>query len=194
MIKFSGAFAPVPPLHFDEVAHSELARFSSSLSSAYNQNAIDRGLDRLIANPHRQTSGKLLAQRLFRDGQKHLRQNLKREFLDDEIETENRSFDPPTKVELAEIQHAVQAICNCLMSLTNRERDVFKARASSTSIVELGIGDRWFRTLLKRAQDKLSLRHDIVDARNVIMNGIHKWRWETIGLLKPLTDCLEITK
>ena len=190
MIKFSGASAPAIPLHFDEAAYCELARFSSSLSSAFNQNAIDRGLDRLIANPHRQTSGKLLAKRLLRDGQKHLRQNLKHEFLDEEIETENRSIDPPTALDLFEIEQAVETIHICLLSLTTREREVLSARAANSPPDALGIGERWFRTLLLKAQNRLSQQLDIDDARAVVMNGINKWRWETISLLTPL---LEIT-
>lgn len=189
MLQLSGVSAP--RLLFDEIAHSELARFSSGLNSAFNQNAIDRGLDRLIANPRRNTSGKLLAKRLLRDGQKHLRQTLNREFLDDKIETENRSFDLPTELDLLEIEQAVEIIRTCLMSLTGRERQVLNAKVQSSLPETLGVGERWFRTLLLNARNRLSQQLAVEDARVVVMNGISKWRWETIDLLKPLLDSLE---
>lgn len=191
MAQFLGAAAPPPPLRCDEEAFGELARFACRSESAFDQNAIDRALDRLVANPTRKASGKLLASRLFRDAQKHLKRKHRREFLDDdELETENRSVDPPTPLDLVELGEAVTVIRNGLLKLTPRDRQVLLAKTLNDPPETVGVGKRRFRTLLSDARSRLSEVETIDDARLVVMRALDKWRWETIDLLEPLAACL----
>lgn len=187
MTQLPGATAPRSPLRCDEEAFGELARFSGKLKTAFDQNAVDRAIDRLITEPDRNTSGKLLAHRLLRDAQKFLKRKFKREFLDDEIEAENRSIDRPTPLDLFEISEALETIRTGLMNLTVRERQVFMTRTMSAPPEAVGVGKRRFSTLLSDARIRLSRQQEIDEARLVVMRALDMWRWETIALLKPLT-------
>jgi hypothetical protein len=183
---------PQPANPLDEEAFEQLARYAEHEDSALKLDAIDRAFERLIAVPERKTSGKLLAARLIRDGQKFLKDSRCGEILSDDIEAENRSVDPPTPFELYEIREAVFMVRRGLMRLTIRERLVFLTRTLSGPADAVGVRDRQFRSLLSKARKNLWLQHGVEEACAVIMDGLDRWRFETVDLLGPLSECLAV--
>lgn len=186
-----GAAAPTPH-PFDQEAFEELAALADEAECAFDLNAIDRGFERLIERPTRKTAGKKLAGRLVRDGKKFLKVNRRREILSDGIEANDSRSDPPTAMELDDIRLAVAAVHDGLMSLDPRDRVVLWTKATAGDPEGLEVKPRQFRNLVTAARARLWQQSGIEMACLVIMDGLDRWRFETIELMGPLAACFAV--
>ncbi len=192
MTNSPGATA-LTPHPFDREAFEELAALADEAGKAFDLNAIDRGLERLIKQPNRATTGKTLAGRLVRDARKFRKANRRREVLSDSIEVDDSRSEPPTDVELDDIQWAVAAIRDGLMSLDPRDRLALATKANTGFADELAVKPRQFRNLVVAARAHLWQQPGIELACMVIMDGINRWRFETIELMFPLVGCMAVS-
>jgi hypothetical protein len=189
----SASATALTPHPFDEEAFQELAALAAMADTAFDLNAIDRGLGRLIEQPNRASTGKTLAGRLARDARKFLKANRRREVLSDYIEADYPHADPPTDMELADIRWAVGIICEGLMSLAPRDRLVLAAKVNAGGADDLAVKPRQFRNLVTAARARLWQQPGIEMACMVIMDGIDRWRFETIEQMAPLTACVPLS-
>jgi hypothetical protein len=180
------------PHAFDEEAFEELAALADEAEYGFDLNAIDRGFERLIEQPTRKTAGKTLAGRLVRDAKKFLRSNRRREILSDGIETNDCRFAPPTDMELEDIRLAVAVVRDGLMSLDPRDRLVLWTKATAGDPEALDVKPRQFRNLVTMARARLWQQSGIEMACMVIMDGLDRWRFETIELMASLAAWLVV--
>lgn len=181
-----GATAPTPRT-YDREAFNELAAQADRANSAFELNAIDRGLDRLLKRPNRATAGKTLANRLTRDARKFLRTNRKSEILTDDAERNDPGFDPPTATELADISFAVGVIRTGLRNLGPRHLLVLATKASGGNASALTVKERQYRNLVTAARERLWDEPGVAAACELVMEALGRWRFETVELLAPLT-------
>jgi hypothetical protein len=186
MIRSPGASAPTPRT-YDKQAFNELAAQADRANSAFELNAIDRGLDRLIEHPNRSTSGTTLANRLTRDARKYLRTSRRAEILSDGIEQNDHRFDPPTPEELADIRFAVGVIRIGLSSLGPRHLLVLMTKATGGPSDALGVKARQYRNLVTDTRERLWAEPGVAAACELVVEALGRWRFETIELLAPLT-------
>lgn len=165
---------------------------ADEVECAFDLNAIDRGFERLIKQPTRMTAGKTLAGRLVRDAKKFLRANRRREILSDRIEANDSRCEPPTDMELEDIRLAVAIVRHGLMSLSPRDRLVLWTKATAGDSEGLAVKPRQFRNLVTIARARLWQQSGIEMACMVIMDGLGRWRFETIELMAQLTACLAV--
>lgn len=189
MTASAGALAPKPH-PYDLEAFNELAAKADQVRSAFDQNAIDRGLDRLLKNPNRATSGKTLANRLTRDARKYLRSNRRAEVLSDEIEQDDHRSDPPTAVELDDIRYAVAVIRTGLRNIGPRGLMVLATKAAGGTADTLSVQARQYRNLVSLARERLWAEPGVAAACALVMEALGRWRFETIELLAPLSAAL----
>jgi hypothetical protein len=188
----AGAIAPTLRT-YDHEAFDDLADQADSASSAFELDAIDRGLDRLVAHPNRKTSGKLLARRLVGDAKKHLRATRGSEYLSDDIQKQDDTFDPPTESDLNEVRRAVDVIRIALFKLRNRDLLILATRAAGGAADAFAVKARQFRNLVTAARERLWAMPGIAHACEVVMEALGRWRFETIELLAPLSVALSLT-
>jgi hypothetical protein len=176
------------PHQFDEEAFAHLATHADTAKTAFQHNAIDRALDRLLLHPGRKTKGRRLAHRLERDARKHLRVNRRREFLSDSLDREDRHL-PPSGLQVSDIAWAVATVEAGLRQLSQRDREVLAVKAGVASTV-VGVQRRQLRNLVTAARQRLRQTPDAMLACEIIMDGLRRWRFAVIEFVAPLTVCL----
>ena len=194
MTNSQGAIAP-PRQHFDEEAYGELYSRANKTSKSFDLEVFDRALWRLTERPDRAKSGNRLADRLERDGKKHLRHTRRTEILSDSVEQtdletlekNNPNLDPPNDVQLDEIREAVAVIRQGLRKLNTRQFLVLMTKAAGGNGTSLSVRGRQFRNLVADARELLWLQPGVENAYLVVVTALGKWRYETVELLAPLT-------
>ena len=183
------AHAPHP---FDQETFARLAEIADVAKTAFEMNVIDRSFERLIVRPNRATTGKTLAVRLMRDARKFLKVNRRREFLCDDIKTNDFRPGQPTNLELEEIRLAVAVIRDGLMDLKPRERQALSTKATDRPFHALAVKPRQFRNIVAAARGSLLQQPRIVKAYQILKEGLGKWKFETIELMKPITTLMAV--
>lgn len=176
---------------FDIEAYQELSDRANRAREAFELDAIDRSLDRLLARPARKKSGKVLAGQLLRDARKHLR-NTRRE----ELATGGEHYDTrsarPTDGELDDLRLAVDALTTAVRRLTVRQTLALSVFAAGGSPTSLNVQVRQFRNIVTAAHRLLWRSSGVSLAFGLLMDGLDRWRFDSVRLLAPLTAAVTL--
>jgi hypothetical protein len=181
--------ATAHPAPVDWEAFASLQQRTLSEKRAFKLDCIDRGLDRLLAEPIRATSGYILAKRLERDAKKHLKRQRSHEVLTNTLEA-TASQAAPTSDDLEEIGRAVETVLLGVNGLEHRQRCALAARVldhfPDGFDAKMGVKARQGRNLANTARSNLRDQPELQAAFFVLRDGFDRWRHPTSELASTL--------
>jgi hypothetical protein len=183
-----------PPNSIDWAAYEHLQKRTQTARLGFNLDCVERGLDRLLAEPDRATSGTTLAMRLEHDARKQLKKSRAAEVLTDTIELLARP-DDPTEFDLEEIEVAVTRVSMRVIGLDGRLRAALAAKVAEVHAgveagdLDIGVGDRQARNLVSNARLRLWEQPELQEAFFAIRKAFDRWRHLTATKCAPLTLC-----
>jgi hypothetical protein len=183
-----------PPNPINWAAYEHLQKRTQTARLGFDLDCVERGLDRLLAEPDRATSGATLARRLEHDARKQLKKSRAAEVLTDTIELPARP-DDPTEFDLEDIEHAVTRVSLGVIDLDRRLRMALAAKVAGIHAgveagdLDIGVGDRQARNLANDARLRLWEQPELQEAFFAIHKAFDQWRHLTATKCAPLTQC-----